>query len=355
MNPTFIRILAAAAPDRRDLFVTAARRLGTNERNVEKDFWVCWTLDALFNGPPGDNPRLLFKGGTSLCKAFDLIARFSEDIDVTVFRDDLGHAASVAELEAMSGKQRRARLDAIRDACREFINGALLRDLSSLLARACDEAGLPRDTGSVEADIDDPERQTLVLSYPSVTAEADGYVRPAVRIESGAKSALDPNAPAIVTPYVADDLEDADLSVRNITTVDPRRTFWDKVVILHGLRRWFDNRGVLRQEGQRISRHYYDVHRLLDSDLGRDAVGDFAMADDCVRHARMFFNRPDFELESATPGRFALIPASGMMDALRRDYERMADMIFGPVPDFASVIESITVIEAGINAGTDQP
>src|SRR3546814_21020539 len=61
---------------------TAAQRLGTTPHNVEKDFWVCWTLDALFNGLP-DGPRLLFKGGTSLSKGFGLIRRFSEDIDVT--------------------------------------------------------------------------------------------------------------------------------------------------------------------------------------------------------------------------------------------------------------------------------
>ncbi|MGH7186292.1 MAG: nucleotidyl transferase AbiEii/AbiGii toxin family protein, partial [Pseudomonadota bacterium] len=211
------------------------------------------------------------------------------------------------------------------------------------------EAGLPRDTGNVVADTDDPDRQTLLLSYPSVTAEADGYVRPAVRIESGARSALGPNAPASVTPFVADDLDGTDLSVPNVTTVDPGRTFWDKVVILHGLRRWFDNRGVLRKEGERISRHYYDVHRLLDSDVGRDAVGDLAMATDCVRHARTFFDRPDLDLASAAPGRFALVPALGMMDALRRDYERMADMIFGPVPDFAAVIESVTMLAARVN------
>lgn len=353
MNPTFTRILAADPPDRRDLFVTAARRLGTSERNVEKDFWVCWTLDALFNGRPGRSPRLLFKGGTSLSKAFGLIARFSEDIDVTVFRDDLGQTVSVDELEAMSGKQRRARLEAVRDACREYINGALLRDLGDVLARTCDAAGVPRDAGSVAADRDDPDHQTLVLSYPSVTAEANGYVRPAVRIESGAKSALDPNAPAIVTPYVADDLEGADLSVPNITTVDPRRTFWDKVVILHGLRRWFDARRVLRQEGQRVSRHYYDVHRLLDSATGRAALTELALATDCARHARIFFSRPDFDLESAAPGRFALVPARGMMDPLRRDYERMTEMIFGPVPDFAAVIESVSELETRLNTGAD--
>ena len=118
MNPGFLEFLKAAPKDRRDVMLGAARRLGTPEQNIEKDFWVCWTLDALFNGLPEGHPRLLFKGGTSLSKAYNLISRFSEDIDVTVFRDDIGHAASVEELEALSRKKRQAKLDAIKDACR---------------------------------------------------------------------------------------------------------------------------------------------------------------------------------------------------------------------------------------------
>jgi predicted nucleotidyltransferase component of viral defense system len=94
MNPLFHQVFSSSAEDQRDLFVTAARRLGTNERNLEKDLWVCWTLDALFNELPEGGPRLLFKGGTSLSKAFGLISRFSEDIDVTVFRHDLGQGAT---------------------------------------------------------------------------------------------------------------------------------------------------------------------------------------------------------------------------------------------------------------------
>jgi predicted nucleotidyltransferase component of viral defense system len=79
MNPSFNTVIQAQDGERRDLFLTAATRLGTAVQNVEKDFWVCWVLDALFNGLPPDGPRLLFKGGTSLSKAFALISRFSED------------------------------------------------------------------------------------------------------------------------------------------------------------------------------------------------------------------------------------------------------------------------------------
>ncbi len=74
---------------------------------VEKDFWVCWTLNTLYRERPTGGPRLLFKGGTSLSKAYVLIQRFSEDIDITVFRDDLNEPASVKELEALSGKSAR--------------------------------------------------------------------------------------------------------------------------------------------------------------------------------------------------------------------------------------------------------
>jgi hypothetical protein len=104
MNADFKTFLAAKAEDRRDAFLGAGRRLGTPEQKIEKDFWVSWTLEALFNGVEAGGPRLLFKGGTSLSKAFGLITRFSEDIDITIFRDDLGEAADVADLAAFSGK-----------------------------------------------------------------------------------------------------------------------------------------------------------------------------------------------------------------------------------------------------------
>jgi hypothetical protein len=83
-------------------------------------------------------------------------------------------------------------------------------------------------------------------------AEGNLYIRRAIKIESGAKSALDSHAPVIVKPYIANDLPNFDLAVGNVTTVDPSRTFWDKVVILHGLRRWWDRRGELR--GRRAAR-----------------------------------------------------------------------------------------------------
>jgi hypothetical protein len=349
MNPGFVTFLSAAAEDRRDAFLGAAQSLGAPEQNIEKDFWVCWVLDALFNGAEAGGPRLLFKGGTSLSKAFGLISRFSEDIDITIFRDDLGEGATVDELEALSGKKRRRRLDAIKGASQAYVNETMRVEVADRLGAALEAAGLGATAGRVELDPEDPDRQSLLIWYPKVTAADEGYVRPAVKIESGAKSALDPNQPAIVRPYVADVLADLELSVPDVRTVVAERTFWDKVVILHGLRQWFDARGALRGGGQRISRHYYDVYRLLDSDVGRAASTDLALGVDCVRHARMFFNSPDLNLATAAPGRFTLSPSAEMATELARDYAAMAGMIFGKAPALEEVLGRIAELEAHIN------
>jgi len=82
MNSAFLQIINASDAERRDLFLGVAARLGTAVQNVEKDFWVCWTLDALFNGLKAGSPRLLFKGGTSLSKGFGLISRFSSALQI---------------------------------------------------------------------------------------------------------------------------------------------------------------------------------------------------------------------------------------------------------------------------------
>jgi hypothetical protein len=100
-----------------------------------------------------------------------------------------------------------------------------------------------------------------------------------------------------------------------------------------------------------VSRHYYDLHRLIASDAGRAALEDGRLGQDCVRHTRMFFDRPDFDLATARPGSFAVAPSAGMMDGLRRDYANATTMIFGAPPQFEEIVESARRIEAVANAG----
>ena len=246
MNAGSLRIIAVSPEDRRGLFLATANQLGTLIQNVEKDFWVSWVLDLLFNGRDTGEPRLLFKGGTSLSKAYGLISRFSEDIDITVFREDIGQDIEVGDLEGLSGKQQRLRLDAIKQACQAYIQGTLKERLNRQIDAAFREAGVSFAEVPVVHDPDDPDQQTLLVRYPSVSMGVDEYVKPTVKIEAGAKSALDPHRSATIQPYVADDMPAGNLVVPGVVTIDAERTFWDKVVILHGLRRWHDNRSELR-------------------------------------------------------------------------------------------------------------
>ena len=353
MNSAYDEVLAAGADAMLSAFDTTAQRFGTTSPNIEKDFWVCWTLDALFNGLKEGGPRLLFKGGTSLSKGFGLINRFSEDIDVTVFRDDIGEPATIEELDKLSGKKRNARLEAIKDACKVYINGPLHAELKVIFEARLKAAGFAATGIRVTSDDTDPDGQTLLIWYPTATPRSE-YVQAAIKIESGAKSALDPNSEVPIKPYVDDDLPTLDLTVSAVRTVDPQRTFWDKVIILHGLRRWFDKRGELRGGGQRVSRHYYDLHQLVATPVGTAAIADKTLGADCVAHARMFFNRPDFDLASAVPGTFALVPHNAMMEQLRIDFRAMQGMIFGDPPDFEDVLNSITELENVLNGNGDR-
>jgi hypothetical protein len=197
------------------------------------------------------------------------------------------------------------------------MRGALTAILNERLAAARLEPGSAR----VEPDNAHPHEQTLLIWHPA-TAPHSNYVRAAIKVESGAKSAPDPNREMPIRPYVDDDLPALDLTVPAVRTVEPERTFWDNVVILHGLRSWFDSRGELKGGSQRVSRHYCDLHWLTQEAVGTTAAGGLDLCADGVAHARVFFNRHDFGVASAAPGSFALMPYDCMVDQLRTAYRR---------------------------------
>jgi predicted nucleotidyltransferase component of viral defense system len=91
------KIAIGPAADRRDLFRESASRLGMNPAIVEKGFWVCWILKRLF-AAPALKDQMVFKGGTSLSKAYGLIERFSEDIDLILDWPLLGYSRHYYDL-----------------------------------------------------------------------------------------------------------------------------------------------------------------------------------------------------------------------------------------------------------------
>lgn len=353
MNNDFLKVLAAPIQERRGLFLASANRLGVPLGNIEKDFWVCWILDLLFNSRKANEFRLLFKGGTSLSKAHSLISRFSEDIDITVFREDINQNIPIEELERLSGKQQRKYLDNIKTACQEYIKNQLKPHLESQIKYVFENFDNGEEIPSIILDQTDSSQQTILVRYPSVDIKQNDYIVPAVKIESGAKSALDPHQSITISPYVSQEIIGAKLDVNNVITIDAERTFWDKVIILHGIRRWYDLKGILRQNGHRFSRHYYDINQLMNSNVIDSAKSNSNLAIDCIRHAQMFFNSPGLDLKSACSGSYSLVPIGEMKEILMRDYQAMQGMIFGDIPDFSEIIDSIYFLECELNKKED--
>ena len=267
MNRDLENFLALSEQDKRDVFSAAAGRLEPLPSYVEKDFWVCFVLDALYNRLSDRHPRLIFKGGTSLSKAFGLIERFSEDIDLVVHRDGLGFDGErdPTIATALSNKKRNTLFKELREACSNYVLGDLTTELAELIGQV--------DPGcDVGPDENDANRQTLLIEYPTLYPIGEvAYVTPRVRIEVGARSALDPSLTCTVSPYVAEELRDWSFAVDGIRVIAPERTYWEKLLILHGVHCGYRDAERRPADKDRISRHYYDVAMITATETGRTA------------------------------------------------------------------------------------
>ena len=175
-----------AAKDRTELFAETANRKGLQASLIEKDFRVCWSLGRLFS-LPNQTARLIFKGGTSLSKVFHVIHCFSEDVDLSLNRADLGFVDEKNPEEAASGKRVQMLIAEISETCKRVIREELV---PSIEASCASILGTPGESWSIAIDQHDP--QTVLFKYPrrgpgeSVAERA--YVQPAVRFELGARS-----------------------------------------------------------------------------------------------------------------------------------------------------------------------
>ena len=335
--------LALPRRDRRDVFEAAASRLDTLPSHVEKDFWVSLVLNLLYRRLPDGHPGLLLKGGTSLTKAFGLIERFSEDIDLVIFRDGLGFVGERDPTIAddLSGRKRNALFEELVAACSRYVLGDLKTVLTTLLEELATEC-------HVVPDEDDDDRQTLLVEYPSLYGDPD-YVSPRVKIEAGARSALNPIVSCTVKPYIADELYDWSLEVDGIRAIAPERTYWEKLLILHGLYCGYRDEKRLPADRHRVSRHYYDAAMITAAETGRSALSNVELLHAVRKHNLIAFRQAWKRFEEATPGSVRLIPQSRLRTEIERDYEAMQGMILGDVPDFGWIIEQLQHAEASIN------
>lgn len=345
---SFEAFLALPERDRQDVFEAAAIRLDTLPGYVEKDFWVCLVLEVLYNRMPEGHPRLLFKGGTSLSKVFALIRRFSEDIDLVVRRDDLGFEGDrdPADAEGLSNRARTALFDELRTECGSYVLGAMASDLAAALAQV--SLGC-----RVRADEDDVDGSTLLVEYPALyPGGADAYVAPRVKVEAGARSALVPAVRRDIAPIVADELPDWSFDVRDLRVIAPERTYWEKLLILHGLHCGHRDEQRMPTDRDRISRHYYDAAMITATEIGRSALSDIDMLDGVRSHNLIAFRQAWRRFDEAVPGSIRFVPQAELRTAIESDYRAMEGMILGDAPPFEWVLEQIDVAEATANRGS---
>ncbi len=344
MIKNFQRFLNLPDQAKFDVYESTAGQIETSPAHVEKDFWVCLVLEILFNHLPEGHPKLLFKGGTSLTKAFGLIRRFSEDIDVTVFRDSLGFSGDndPTLVKDLSNNKRRALFDKLQAECSEYIQG----ELQAALANKFDE--LKADC-QITPDPSDISGQTLFVEYPTLYQKAGGYVQPRVKLESGARSALEPNRNGTVTPYIAMEFPEWSFEVDGIRVFSPERTYLDKLLILHGAHCGYRDAGRLPKEGHRISRHYYDIAVITSTEVGQSALLNTTLLDDVRKHNLIAFRQSWKKLDEAVPGTMRLVPQNELSELVEEDYHLMRNMIFGDRPDFGWIINQISHAESIVN------
>lgn len=357
--------------DRQALFQEVAIRRGLSLAIIEKDFWVCWTLRRVFE-LPSMGEHLIFKGGTSLSKVFGLIARFSEDIDLSIRRDYLGAVGeNDPEQEGISGTRRGRRVEALRERCRLAVRAEMLPALqTSFAAHLGAAAGAP----AWRLDLDPGEEGTLLFTYPlsssslspapysqpplsepappSAAGESPtaipAYIRPQVKLEMGAGSDPFPVGRHSVRPYAAETFPDAFQEPEAaVVALEAERTFWEKATLIHAE----CHRPEDRPSPPRLSRHYYDLEQLARSAVGERALADAVLRERVVRHKSVYFVSGWAHYETARPGTFRLIPGEVRLAELRRDYARMREMFFAEVPSFDDLINSLRTAEERINQG----
>ncbi len=324
--------------ERRELIQERAAQMNVDFTIVEKDFWVCWTLKSLFTLPPG-NATMTFKGGTSLSKAYGLIQRFSEDIDIVsspVFF--IAQGSSDPEELGISKTKREGRMRLLDEACAAYVGHQLLSTLVSDIAARLGSA----DGWKIEIDTND--RNALLFEYPKSNPDrVHSYIRGVVKIELGWRAKTAPSEFKAVVPYLADvpNLLQEPMVMCNVLV--PDRTFWEKVTALHA-------ESYRKKPRRFFSRHYSDVAAMLQTRVGKLASRDLAMLEDVRAFKDVYYPAAWARYDLAKPGTLAVVPSPDMLRDLAKDYRSMRQMFLIDPPPFDRVIEQLRIFESEVNA-----
>ena len=327
-------IIKASDEEKQILFQNTAEKMKMHPAIIEKDFWVVTLLDYLFHICPWKH-AFTFKGGTSLSKGYQLIKRFSEDIDLILDWRVLGYGENEPWEERSKSKQEQFNKEANQKAeifLREQLLPVLQKELSEYF--------------SIEANvyIDEDDAQTINFQYPQLYTNQS--ILQVVRLEIGALAAWTPAASVSIQSYVAECYGDIfQKKTTEILTVRPERTFWEKATILHHEA----NRPENSLMPSRYSRHYYDLYCMLNSGVKETALKNIDLLYKVVEFKQKFYPRNWAHYEDAKPGTLKLCVPEYRITELEKDYQQMKEMLYGNIPEFGTILNDIRILEKAIN------
>lgn len=324
------------AQEQSQIYRALAPQLARSPVVLEKDVWVCWVLQALFT-MPGRLP-MAFKGGTSLSKVFGAIARFSEDVDITLdYRGLDGSFDPFAE--GVSRNRLKKFSEDLKSFVRDHAHGVVAPHFQKTLAAEF-------DAGAFQLEVSDDGEQ-LRVHYPTVLEAPGDYVGNSVLIEFGGRNITEPNEEHEVRPDIAEHVTALDFPRSKVSVLSPARTFWEKATLMHVE----CQRDEFRTGAERLSRHWYDLAMLADLAHGKAAVADRALLANVVKHKKVFYNASYANYDACLTGQLRLIPEDAAVAALRDDFQRMigAGMFIGEPPSFDAIVDRLRALEAAIN------
>ena len=314
-----------------NIFNQTSERSGLPSSAVEKDWWVTLSLNIIFSLPYSN--QIVFKGGTSLSKAWDLIERFSEDIDLVIDRKHLG----------FEGELSKSQVKKLRKASYSFIATDFYKDINNELIKL-GVSGFELVVQETKHTDTDP--LVIELRYESLTEKSE-YIKPGVLIEVGARSLMEPIDNKTITSIVSREFKELPFAEKEITipVVSPKRTFLEKIFLLH--EEFQKESKFIRVE--RMSRHLYDLEKLMDTVHGIEALKDVELYNTIVDHRKSFNAVRGIDYANHTPKSISILPHEETIKDWEKDYKTMQEsMFYGSTISFDKLLERITELNTRI-------
>jgi predicted nucleotidyltransferase component of viral defense system len=265
---------------------------------------------------------LVFKGGTSLSKCWDLIKRFSEDIDVAISRDFFG-------ITRISSKNQR---DKLRKSSSKYIREKLVDELDEILKQA-EISDYAIELEPAESSDKDP--QILNVNYLSLFPE-NKYLENRIKIEISCRSLREPFDPMSIRSVIAENYPNEKFAddFFTVSAVSPKRTFLEKAFLLHEALQ----KG--RTHSHRMTRHLYDLHKLMDTTFAKDALSDENLYKTIVEHRYIMTREKGVDYRTHRPTQINFVPENEVIDLWKDDYKSMQEaFIYGQSITFEALLE----------------